>query len=291
MSKRFFGLFLMLSVLASCTQNNVTEDDSLKQYFDAAGVTGTFGMFDNGQGHFTIYNLKRFRDSAYLPAATFDIIQSLVGIQTGVVNNDSTLLIDSALFAGVDSGIRPDSALMKASHLPTDSESCLSPMMSLGAAFHHSCTKAFQGLSRRIGKDTLKKWIDSLSYGNKDISSAVDTFWLDNHLTITADEQLGLMKKLYFDQLPFFARSQKVVRQMMLREGNSNYQLSYKTGTGIRKDGHTLTWITGWIEENKHLYFFVLNLDTTDAGKDLKDKGLGIARQILQKMGFFEGKK
>ncbi|HVW61350.1 MAG TPA: penicillin-binding transpeptidase domain-containing protein [Puia sp.] len=282
--KTFLSILALAFLLGSCTQNNVTEDDSLKQYFDGSGVTGTFGMFDNGQGHFTIYNLRRFRDSAYLPAATFDILQSLVGIQTGVVNNDSSLIGDL-------SRSWTDSALMKASHLPTDSELCRAPVMMLSQAFRLSCTKAFQGLSQRIGKDTLKKWIDSLSYGNKDISSAVDTFWLDNHLTITADEQLGLIKRLYFDQLPFFVRSQKLVREMMLRESNSNYQLSYKMGTGIRKDGHVLTWITGWVEENKHPYFFVLNLDAADFTKDLNFSGLNILKDILKQMGFFQGKK
>jgi len=258
--KTFLSILAVALLLTSCTQNNVTEDDSLKQYFDAAGVAGTFGMFDNGQGHFTLYNLKRFRDSAYLPASTFDILLSLIGIQTGVVKDDSAVI----------SGL----SLRQAFQADGDSNRIV-----------------FKELAQRIRKDTLKKWIDSMSYGNKDISSAVDTFWLDNHLTITADEQLGLVKKLYFDQLPFFARSQKVVRQMMLRESNSNYLLSYKTGTGVRKDGHRLTWISGWVEENKHLYFFVLNLDAADAGMDLKDKGLGVTRQILQKMGFFQGKK
>jgi beta-lactamase class D len=270
MLKAFLSAVTLSILLAGCSQNNVTEDDSLKQYFDAAGVTGSFGMFDNGQGHFTIYNLRRFRDSAYLPAATFDILQSLVGVQTGVVKDDSTVVLRDSM---------------------TYRTGPCSGNLTLRQAFRNSCTRAFQELARRIGKDTLKKWIDSLGYGNKDISSAIDTFWLDNHLAITSDEQLGLVKKLYFDQLPFFPRSQKIVRQMMLMESNSNYQLSYKTGTGVRKDGHAFTWIVGWVEENKHLYFFVMNLDTTDGGKDLKDNGLSILKNILKQMGFFQGRK
>ena len=256
--KTFLSVLVLSCLLAGCAQNNVTEDDSLKQYFDAAGVTGTFGMFDNGQGHFTIYNLKRFRDSAYLPAATFDIIQSLIGIQTGVVNNDSTVVLGLSL--------------RQAFQADRDSDRTV-----------------FKELAVRIGKDTLKKWVDSLSYGNKDITG--DLFWMDNHLTITPDEQLGLVKKLYFEQLPFFARPQKIVRQMMLREGNSNYQLSYKTGSGVRKDGHPFTWVIGWVEENKHLYFFVLNLDTAETGKDLTASGLSILKDILKQQGFFQGKK
>jgi beta-lactamase class D len=286
MSRSVWAVLLIPVLFTACTQGNVTEDNSLKQYFDAEHVNGCFGMFDNGQGHFTIYNLKRFRDSAYLPAATFDVMQSLVGIQTGVVKDDSSLIGDlQATGTGVDS------ALLKASHLPTDSELCQGHLMRLSEAFRLSCTRAFQELSRRIGKDTLKKWIDSMGYGNKDISSPVDSFWLDNRLAITADEQLGLTKKLYFDQLPFFPRSQKIVRQMMLRESNSNYQLSYKTGTGVRKDGHAFTWYTGWIEENRNPYFFVLNLDGVDPSKNLISSGLNVLKSILKQEGFFQGKK
>jgi len=256
MIKTFLAVMMAALLLAGCSQGNVTEDDSLKQYFDAAGVDGSFGMFDNGQGHFTIYNLRRYRDSSYLPAETFDIVQSLIGVQTGVVKDDSAVI---------------------------------SGTITLREAFRNGTTAAFQDLSRRIGKDTLKKWIDSLGYGNKDMGS--DSFWMDNHLTIKPDEQLGFVKKLYFDQLPFFPRSQKVVRQMMLMENNSNYQLSYKTGTGIRKDGHTLTWCLGWIEENKHPYFFVLTLDKAGAGSDLGPAGLRILKNILKQQGFFQGKK
>ncbi|MFW1443080.1 penicillin-binding transpeptidase domain-containing protein, partial [Vibrio parahaemolyticus] len=88
-------------------------------------------------------------------------------------------------------------------------------------------------LARSIGKDTLKRWIDSLHYGNKSVGISVDSFWLNNTLKITADEQLGLVKKLYFGQLPFQKRTHDIVKKMMLQEANANYKLSYKTGGGF----------------------------------------------------------
>ena len=57
-----------LLIITSCSPNNVKTDDSLKKYFDEKQVTGTFGLYDNGTGQFTIYNLSRFKDSAFLPA-------------------------------------------------------------------------------------------------------------------------------------------------------------------------------------------------------------------------------
>src|SRR5690349_14268775 len=83
---------LISLVFFACTQNNVTNDESLKSYFDKYKVTGTFAMFDNSLGEFTIYNIPRFQDSAYLPASTFKIVNSLIAIETGVVANDSAVL-------------------------------------------------------------------------------------------------------------------------------------------------------------------------------------------------------
>jgi beta-lactamase class D len=260
MSRFPFALLLLPVILVSCSQNNVTEDGSLQKYFDSAGVKGSFGLFDNGQGHFTIYNLPRFRDSAYQPGATFDIILSLVGIQTGVVKDDSAIV-----FAGGP--------------------------LTLRQAFRSADDLGFRELAPRIGKDTLKRWIDSLGYGNKDLGQADSSFWSDNRLKITSDEQLGLIKKLYFDQLPFFRRTQLLTRRMIPAENNSNYQLYYKTAQGTKEDGHAIGWVLGWVEENKHPYFFVISLESPDPTANLPATGLSIAKGILTQLGFFQGKK
>lgn len=263
MSRFPFALLLIPVLLVSCSQNNVTVDGSLQKYFDSAGVKGTFGLFDNGQGHFTIYNLPRYRDSVYQPGATFDILLSLIGIQTGVVKDDSAIVFSGGAVNG----------------------------LTLRQAFQSSDDLGFRELAPRIGKDTLKKWIDSLGYGNKNMGHADSAFWYDNHLKITADEQLGLIKKLYFDQLPFFKHTQLLTRRMISSDNNSNYQLYYKTAQGIKEDGHAIGWVLGWVEENRHPYFFVINLESADPKADLPAAGLSIARGILTQLGFFQGKK
>ena len=254
MSKSLFALLFAPFFFVACSTNNVTTDNSLQRYFDSAEVKGSFGFFDNGQGHFTIYNLPRYKDSAYQPAGTFDIVQSLVALQTGVVKDDSSL------------------------------RSAFQDQVEIGESL-------FGELAGNLGKDTLKKWLDTLHYGNRDMGGSLDSFWLNNHLKITSDEQLGLIKRLYFDQLPFFNRPQKLVREMMPMESNSVYRMAYKTGRGIKEDGHAIGWVLGWVEENKHPYFFVVNLEAEDTKKDLSVIGLHIVKSILKPMGFFDGKK
>jgi beta-lactamase class D len=274
----FFPVFFF-----ACSPNNVTVDDSLERYFDSADVKGAFGMFDNGHGHFTISNLTRYSDSFYTPGATFDILQSLIAIQTGVMKDDSDAM--SKIFKGwsvviVDNGSRRPETF--------------------GGFFRDTSAigdEAFFELAKRIGKATLKKWIDSLQYGNKamgkdtTISDSARAFWENNQLKINCDEQLGLLKKLYFNQLPFFERTQEIVRRMMPAESNSAYRLSYETAQGKKEDGHGIGWVMGWVEENKHPYFFVVNLESADPTRDLRQTGLKIAKKILQQEGFFEGKR
>ena len=76
----------------------------------------------------------------------------------------------------------------------------------------------FQQIARSIGRDTLRAWMDSLQYGNKNLGTHIDSFWLDNSLKISPDEELGLVKKLYFHQLPFRVSVQDMVKKMMVQE-------------------------------------------------------------------------
>ena len=263
--------FLIIS--SSCSSNNVKEDDSIKKYFDENKVTGTFALFDNAIGRFTIYNLPRYKDSAYLPASTFKIVNSLVGIETGRVKDDSTIINWNGK--------------------PWFNAACDADLP-MYRAFRLSCVPWFQELARRIGKDTMQKEIDTLGYARrygKPVIKQIDYFWLDNSIKVTADEQLGLVKKLYFEQLPFQPRTQRIVKSMMLMEDSSKYKLSYKTGLGITENGHALAWIIGWVEENKHAYPFVLQIESPDRNADLALIRINMLRQILKQYGFFEGRR
>ena len=48
--------------------------------------------------------------------------------------------------------------------------------------------------------------------------------------------------------------------------------------------------MVGWIEENKHPYFFVTLVKSADKNIDMKTVRLNITKGILKQFGFFEGK-
>lgn len=267
----------MVCLLPACNSNDVTIDNSLKKFFDDNHVQGTFGLFNNGSGQFTIYNLPRFRDSAYLPASTFKIVNSLIGLDNGKIRDQKMV-------------IKWDGVVRK--YPGGDIATAWNKDLNMAEAFKASAVPYYQEVARRIGKDTMQFWLDSLGYASryeKAKINKIDTFWLDNSIKITADEQLGLVKKLYFDQLPFLKRSMRVVKEIMEMEKNSNYTLSYKTGYGFRENGKALGWVIGWVVENQHPYFFALNLEGAH-DINLPEIRMNILKGILKQLGFLQGK-
>jgi beta-lactamase class D len=258
--------------LLSCNRNNIKEDSSLKKFFDDNNAKGYFTLFDNGTGKFTTYNFARFRDSIYLPASTFKIVNSLIGLQTGVITNDSMVI----KWDGIERPVKEWNQDLNMYH-----------------AFRVSAVPYYQEVARRIGKDSMEHWLHLLHYaaGVKDtaykIKTPIDTFWLDNSMKISGDEQLAIVKKLYFRELkPFFKTYQDVVKRAMIIEDNPNYTLAYKTGWGKKENGNHLGWVVGWLEEDRHPYFFVLNIESDKPDFDMVTVRKKILTDILKYEGF-----
>ena len=163
-----------------------------------------------------------------------------------------------------------------------------------GIINHHDTTlnlndsaQFYKAVIAKIGRMQILKVLDSLHYG-KGIASADSThFWEDGSLVITPDEQLGLIKRIYFKELFFQKKSQEQLKKMILMEDNSNYRLSYISAVDTTANKNA-TWVLGYVEENQHPYFFVLN---TNANKsdNLIDNNIKLLKKILLQQGFLKG--
>lgn len=264
----FYTIFVSLILLTSCSVNKAKIDDDLQKYFEAKKVEGSFTMLNNSDGAITVYNME-LDTMRFTPASTFKIVNSLIGLQTGIITDENMVI----KWDGVK---RTNAAWNKD--------------LTMNDAFKVSAVPYYQEVARRIGEDTMRQWIDSLSYGNKNISGPIDSFWLNNQLKISPDEQLGLLKKLYFDQLPFRKSVHQQVKNAMLQEDNTLYKLSYKTGWGFDEQHNNIGWVVGWIEENRHVYFFVTLVRSADPKIDMKSVRMDITTDILKHYGFLEGK-
>lgn len=139
----------------------------LSQLFQQAGVTGTFVAL-SGDG--TLIGTNRPRAlTRYVPASTFKIANSLIGLSVGAVATVDTVL-------------------------PYRSEAPpFSPAwerdMGLREAIAVSNVPIYQELARRIGLARMREAVTRLDYGNRAVGQEVDTFWLRGPLAINAVEQ------------------------------------------------------------------------------------------------------
>ena len=258
-----------LFLITSCSVNKAEIDNSLKKHFDENKADGCFTLFNNATGKVTVYNMA-LDTMRFLPASTFKIVSSLIGLETNKILDEKMVIKWDSVKRWNDEWNRD---------------------LTMQQAFTASDVNYYQEVARRVGKDTMQRWLDSLHYGTQKITTKVDSFWLDNSLKISPDEQLGLVKRLYFDQLPFQKRNQQIVRDMMVQENTTQYTLAYKTGWGFDEKGGNIGWIVGWIEENKHPYFFTLLVKNPAKEFDMRTARLNILKGILKQYGFFEGKK
>ncbi|HXS36572.1 MAG TPA: penicillin-binding transpeptidase domain-containing protein [Flavipsychrobacter sp.] len=280
MRTSFILSFVSIVFLSSCAKTRIKEHSDWGEYFTANGIkNGCFILRDNNHESVHYYNKDRCTQRL-LPASTFKIFNSLAALETAVAPDDQLVI----KWDGVKRKPEWDKDL------------------TMREAFAVSCVPYYQELARRIGRSSMQHYMDTVKYGNMKIGPHIDSFWLDNSLQITADEQVGFLKQLYFNQLPLSERSQRIVRSMMLREDSTGYKLYYKTGWGNVGDRSTL-WLVGFVERIEHVnepkesmnksdvrmypYFFAENfdIDKSDTTKDWSKIRLQIAKEILRNYG------
>lgn len=273
-----FG-FLSILLASSCAKTRIHEKEDIGEIFKKHGIgDACFMMRDHTHEEIYYYNKDR-STRRFMPASTFKIFNSLVGLETAIAPDDQFI-------------IKWDSVVRWNKDWNRD--------MNMREAFKLSNVGYYQELARRIGKDYMQHYLDTVRYGNQRIGPAIDMFWLNDTLQISADEQLGFVKKLYFDELPFSERSQRIVRSMMLQEDKPEYKLYYKTGTGNYKDS-TIYWIVGYAEKIEQVkehensmnksnirnypYFFAQNFSVkSDSTKNWFDTRITVLKEILDHM-------
>lgn len=267
---------------ASCRDSRVHENKSFGAIFKKYGIdSGCFIMRDHAHESLEMYNKDRCLER-FMPASTFKIFNSLVALETGVANDDRLII-------SWDSVVRWNADWNKD--------------MDMREAFRVSNVAYYQEIARRIGRQNMQHYLDTVKYGNMRIGNKIDEFWLNDTLRISADEQVGFIKKLYFDELPFTARTQSIVKNMMLREDSASNRYYYKTGTGSTIRGNRLLWIVGFLEHSMQVkedpksmnksgvrnypYFFALNFEVPekDSFNVWSEKRVRLLHELLDQYG------
>jgi beta-lactamase class D len=180
------------------------------------------------------------------PWSTFKIPNSLIALDSGLVRDtEVTLTFDSKSF-------------------PIQKwwpEIWYKEPLSLRYAFKYSALPIYQTIAQKIGAESMSNYMKEFNYGNQDISSGIDSFWLNESIKISAIEQVNFLQRYYKEQLPVSKAALSKLKSIMLVDSTDEYKLYAKTGAGgIEKDKY-LGWYVGFVENSRGVYYFALNID------------------------------
>jgi beta-lactamase class D len=237
----------------------------LGQELAAERVTGTIALFDSQDGVLGCSDLKRCQQEV-LPASTFKIPNSMIALETGVVEGPDTIMAwDHQSYSNDD----------------------WNQDLKFRDAFRLSCVPCYRAIARKVGEAGEREWVNKLGYGNRDISGGVDKFWLSGALRISPLEQIDFLRRFDGNQLPISERTADLVRDIMTLDVTDKYVLRGKTGSTAPPDEpRELGWFVGWLELDERRVFFATLLDGHAAEVELGPARRRVTERVLRARGY-----
>ncbi len=241
---------LIVFVLLSTSPFKLLADEVISRLYREHGIEGTLVIESLDGKYQYVHNIQRAKQR-YTPASTFKIVNTLIALDTGIVGED----INQTIFKW-DGKKRAISAW--------------NHDQSLKSAFAVSCVWCYQTIALRVGKPRYLDYLNKIHYGNKTGGDQVTTFWLDNSLTISANEHISLLRAIYLQKLPFKKAHFATLRKVMFVESTPNYSLWAKSGFA-----NSIGWYVGYLEANKKLWLFASNIQV------YSDNDLPLRKQLV----------
>lgn len=224
------------------------ERPELRSYFERERITGGLALLDTASGETSCSDVERCQAS-YLPASTFKIANTIIALETGIVEDAETVLPwDGA---------------------PRELEEW-NAKLTLREAIRTSCVPCYQDIARKIGQARMNDWLVKLDYGNHDATGGIDEFWLGGGLRITPLEQLAFLRRLAEGKLPISERTREIVLDLITLDVGPEHQLLGKTGLVTQEHGRKeLGWFVGYVELGARRVYFATTVDSHPADVDL----------------------
>lgn len=282
-----YVFFLGFLWLVSCTQHTdssqlvetsseISSKDTtevrqiaFQRLLDSSKLDGAILIFDPQE---RAYHSNDFAwaKTGFLPASTYKIPNSMIALETGVVEDENTLF-------------------------PWDGKARMFKSweadLTFRQAFLRSCVPCYQEIARQVGTLRMRHYVDTFQYGNLIFNdSTIDQFWLSGPSTITQFEQIDFLQRFYLHKLPISPRTDSLVKRIMILDESEQYTLRGKTGWSIDGD-YNNGWFVGYITQDDHVYYFATNV-IPQPGFDMK-RFPSIRKQLtlaaFEKLGILAG--
>ena len=202
------------------------------------GLEGSILIFDETEMTFLSNNYE-WAQKGRLPASTFKIPNSIIALESGIVQDESHMFPWDSVKRGIANWNQD---------------------LNFKQVFQYSCVPCYQKIARSVGPEKMIKQLKLLDYPGMLIdSSNIDNFWLDGDSRISMFEQIEFVRKLNRRELTLSEKTWMVMRNLLLMHETENYSFYGKTGWAIRGENNN-GWLVGFVETDTSIYYYATNL-------------------------------
>jgi len=260
-----FSAFLVCSCRSFSPDYNLSAGDSP---CSIAANSCTFVLLDENSARYHIVNRER-ANKRYTPASTFKIANSLIALETGTLSgSDVSLRVDLSTYPQED-WWQPQWA---------------TETYDLRGAFQNSVYPIYRSIATDIGPANMQSYLNRFEYGNQDISSGLDSFWVAGSLEISAMEQIHFLQKLYHNEFALRQSTLDELKTIMLVEDEVTYKLFAKSGAALLGGGNVVFWYVGFVEDEAGVHYFAFNMHREPSPKNAQLR-IDLSREYLRNYG------
>jgi len=264
------AMILLIAGLLSAKQS-IQEIDFTNIF---KGYKGTIVVYDSQQDNYFIHNIER-ANRRFSPFSTYKIANSIIALETKVLGSTEEQFI-------WDTSSYPVEQWWPRQWLKSHT---------MRSAIKFSVVPFYREIATRVGKKRMQEFVEKFNYGNKDISSGEDDFWLNGSLSISAMEQIEFLRNFYNNSFWVSPQTISAVKDILVQEESSQYRLSAKTGAGTGIDSvnlqRALGWYVGYVEKGTHCYYFAMNIEGESFDKIIAPRK-SITMQTLRHLKIIE---
>jgi beta-lactamase class D len=228
----------------------------------------TFVLYSEGEDELFVVNQLKASER-FTPASTFKIANSLIALETNTLSGTDQLL-------AVDLDKYPEESWWQPGWATESYD--------LRGAFQNSVYPIYRSIASAIGQQNMTNYLAVFDYGNLDISSGLDSFWVNGSLEISALEQIEFLQKLYHNEFALKQENLNGLKEIMLVEETDTYKMYAKTGAALVEENNAVLWYVGFIENTTGLHYFAFNMHSAPAPGNAQLR-IDLTRDYLQKQG------
>ncbi len=220
-------------------KNHQIVKKEFQSMLDSADLAGSILILDPIKKIFYSNDFE-WAHTGKLPASTFKIPNTIIGLETGIIENEKTLF-------------KWNGEKRASKYWEQD--------LTIKDAFQLSCVPCYQEIARKIGTNQMRTKIEYINYGSMVFdSTTIDQFWLKGNSSITQFEQIDFLQRFYNSSLPISPRTENIMKSLFVIDKNEAYRISGKTGWSIN-DQINNGWFVGYIELSQDVYYFATNIE------------------------------